>query len=71
MPFGPLKSGMPDSVDMPAPVKAMACLLSAKSLAARLIRSSILHPKITIIVGNYSLPARFIQTFLAGKLFLR
>jgi hypothetical protein len=45
MPFGPLKSGMFDSVDMPAPVKAMACLLPAKSLAARLIKPSMCLPQ--------------------------
>jgi hypothetical protein len=61
MPFGPRKSGMPDSVDMPAPVNAMAYLLFAKSLAARLIKSSIIYPKIIIIVAKSSLFAKLIK----------
>jgi hypothetical protein len=47
---------MPDSVDMPAPVKVMACLLSAKSLAARLIKSSTtIYLKIAIIAAKIQL----------------
>jgi hypothetical protein len=58
---------MPDSVDMPAPVKAMAYLLSAKSLAARLIKSSIIYPKITAIVAIFSLSAKLIKKESALK----
>jgi hypothetical protein len=46
---------------MPAPVKATACLLSVKSLAARLIKSSIIYSKMTIIVAKSSLSAKSIK----------
>jgi hypothetical protein len=45
MPLGPRKSGMPDSVDMPAPVSAMACLLFNNSPAALAMNFSIAIPR--------------------------
>jgi hypothetical protein len=45
MPFAPRKSEMPDSVEIPAPVKAMAYLDFASAVAAFVIRLSIFfHP---------------------------
>jgi hypothetical protein len=54
---------------MPAPVNAMAYLLSAKSLAARLIKSSIAYSRITAIVAKSRLFGRFILNIFAGNSF--
>jgi len=45
----PTSRGMPDSVDIPAPLSAMAYLLSTKSSAPCLTRLSVSHPTITVI----------------------
>lgn len=59
-PLGPLKSDMPDSVDIPAPLSAMAYVLSAKASAGRLTNLFVTHPTITVISKKLPLAPAFL-----------